>query len=103
MDKSKNKFTLKIVLSYLVLITLVVVVGFFIFSEIRVFLTTQSGNENESKFVRTGTLLTDLYQAESLSKLALQSNNTKAIDAYGVKIDSIYIQIDTIAEHTEST
>ncbi|MCG2460223.1 response regulator [Flavobacteriaceae bacterium F89] len=102
MNRSKNKFTFKIVLSYLVLITMVVVVGFFIFSEIRVFLTAETGNETESKFVRTGTLLTDLYQAESLSKLALQGNNTKAIDTYALKIDSIYVQIDTIRKHTES-
>ncbi len=102
MNKSNNKFTFKIVLSYLVLITLVVVVGFFIFSEIRVFLTAETGHETESKFVRTGTLLTDLYQAESLSKLALQGNNTNAIDTYTSKIDSIYVQIDTIRKHTES-
>ncbi len=102
MNKSKNKFTLKIVLSYLVLITLVVVAGFFIFSEIRVFITAETGHENESKFVRTGTLLTDLYQAESLSKLALQGNNTKALDTYTLKIDSIFVQIDTIRKLTES-
>lgn len=102
MNKSKNKFTLKIVVSYLVLICLALVAGYFIFSQIKVFVSTDNAVENDDKLLKTGVLLTNIYEAESLSKLAIQSRTKKSFDGYAQKIDSIIVEIDTLKGLTQN-
>ncbi|MEL6916466.1 MAG: ATP-binding protein [Bacteroidota bacterium] len=102
MNKSKNKITLKVMFSYLVLACLALVAGYFILSEVRVFLSTETSQENDAKLLKTGSLLTELYEAESLSKLALQTRTKKNFNAYAQKIDSVLIKIDTLKLLTES-
>ncbi|HLT50928.1 MAG TPA: hypothetical protein VKZ93_03160, partial [Arenibacter sp.] len=77
MNKSKNRFTLKIIFSYFILAILTLVVAYFMVSEIRVYVSTETNSENDTKLLKTGSLLTELYQAESLSKLALQKGTPK--------------------------
>jgi len=100
--KSKSKFTLKIVLSYLILAILVIVSGYVIFSEIRIYMSNETSAENDVKLLQTGALLTQLYEAESLSKLALHNKTRKNFNAYAQKIDSIYVKIDTLKQLTQS-
>ena len=90
-DKTKNRFTFKIVVSYLILAALACVFGFFIFSEIRDYVSSETALENDTKLLKTGSLLTQLYEAESLSKLALQTKTKKNFSAYALKIDSIAV------------
>lgn len=87
--------------SYLVLGCLALVVGYFILSEIRVFLSPETGEENDTKLLKTGSLLTELYEAESLSKLALQTRTKKNFNAYARKIDSVLVEIDMLKQLTE--
>ncbi|MGB5821758.1 MAG: ATP-binding protein [Saonia sp.] len=89
--------------SYLVLGCLALVAGYFILSEIRVFISTETAEENDIKLLKTGSLLTELYEAESLSKLALQTKTKKNFNAYAQKIDSVLIKIDTLKQLTESS
>ncbi|MCK0188782.1 ATP-binding protein [Arenibacter sp. F20364] len=96
MNKTKNKFTFKIMFSYLMLGVLTLVVAYFIFAEIKVFVSTDTATENDAKLLKTGSLLTELYEAESLSKLALQKKTPKSFTAYAQKIDSIFITIDSL-------
>tara|TARA_R110000868_G_scaffold185684_1_gene427689 strand:+ start:25122 stop:27593 length:2472 start_codon:yes stop_codon:yes gene_type:complete len=96
MNKSKNKFTFKIMFSYLMLGILTLVVAYFIFTEIKVLVSTDTASENDIKLLKTGSLLTDLYEAESLSKLALQKKTPKSFTAYAQKIDSIFVTIDSL-------
>ncbi len=65
-EESKGKFNLKIIFSYLVLAILAIVVGFFIYSEIKTYVSTETANENDAKLLKTNTLLTNLHEAESL-------------------------------------
>ncbi len=102
MNKTKNKFTFKIMFSYLMLGILTLVVAYFIFSEIKVFVSTDTATENDAKLLKTGSLLTDLYEAESLSKLALQKKTPKSFTAYAQKIDSIFVTIDSLKLLTDS-
>ncbi|MCM4166799.1 Sensor histidine kinase RcsC [Arenibacter antarcticus] len=102
MNKSKNKFTIKIMFSYFMLGILALVVGYFIVSEIKVYVSTEINAENDSKLLKTGSLLTELYQAESLSKLALQKKTSKSFTAYTQKIDSIFISIDSVKLLTDN-
>ncbi len=102
MNKSKNKFTLKIMFSYLFLGVLAVVSAYFIFSEVRTYVFYQTSNNNDNKLVKTGSLLTELYEAEGLSKIALQKKTQASFRAYTQKIDSIYTVIDSIKGLTSS-
>ncbi len=97
-DRSKNKFTLKILASYLVLAVLATAVGYFIYTEIKTYVSTETSDRNDVKLLRTSTLVTDLYEAESLSKLALQSESDTIFDAYAQRIDSIQMEIDTLKQ-----
>ncbi len=100
-EESKGKFNLKIIFSYLVLAILAIVVGFFIYSEIKTYVSTETANENDAKLLKTNTLLTNLHEAESLSKLSLQSNTQIHYDAYVQKIDSVQLEIDSIKQLTK--
>ncbi|WP_194532800.1 hybrid sensor histidine kinase/response regulator [Zobellia nedashkovskayae] len=97
-NKSKNKFTLKIVTSYLILALLATSVGYFVYTEIQTYISTEASDVNDEKLLRTSSLMTNLYEAESLSKLALQSNEKVNFDGYALKIDSIQVEIDTLKQ-----
>lgn len=101
--KSNNKFTLKIVLSYLVLALLAIGAGYFIFSEIGGYLTSEREDRNDTKLLKTSSLLTQIYEAESLSELAFQLPTKENLTSYSNKIDSIFIKIDTLKQLTENT
>jgi len=96
----KNRFTLKIIASYLVLVFLTAVVGFFIYSEINHYLSEQSTTDNDEKLLRTGSLLIGLYKAETLSRLALQTKTRDNFSRYEKKIDSLLRDIDTLKANT---
>lgn len=101
-EKINQKVNPKIVFSYLVLGILAVVAGYFIYSEVQVYLAEDTVSQNDRKLLRTGSLVTKLYEAESLSKLALQTKTEGNFDAYSQKIDSIFSEIDTLKSLTES-
>ena len=100
--KSKNRFTFKIIFSYLVLAVLALASGYFIYSEIDTYLSTETAKDNDEKLLKTGSFLTELYEAESLSKLALQNKTKEDFNAYSLKIDSIFVEIDTLKQLTNN-
>ncbi|ASV30485.1 hybrid sensor histidine kinase/response regulator [Maribacter cobaltidurans] len=102
METSKNKFTFKIVVSYLLLLVLAGIVTYFVYSEVGSYLKKEVGENGDSKLLRTGSLITQLYEAEGLSKLALQSKEKKDFDNYILKTDSITKDIDQLKISTTS-
>lgn len=96
--QSKNNFTLKIVTSYLILALLTAGVGYFIYTEVKTYVSTETTDGNDEKLLRTSSLVTNLYEAESLSELALQNNTKISFDAYALKIDSVKLEIDTLKQ-----
>lgn len=101
-NKSKNKFTLKIVVSYAVLVILALVAGYFIMSEIRVYLSQDIVDKNDAKLLKTNSLLTQLYEAESLSKRAVQTKTEDNFNSYASKIDTIFVEIDSLQKLTDN-
>lgn len=95
-SKSKNRFTLKIVLSYLILAALGILATFFIYGEFKDYTLSQEDNNGNIKLLKTNQLLANLYEAENLSKLALQTKSPKNLKAYAHKVDSIIILIDSL-------
>ncbi len=102
-QNKKDRFTIKIVGSYMVLAMLTAIVSFFIYTEIKQYLSTQTGSENDTKLIRTGSLLTGLYEAENLSKLALQTKTRASFTEYEKKIDSILLDIEVLKQDTEQS
>ena len=70
--------------------------GYFIYSEINTYLSQETGKDNDAKLLKTGSFITQLYEAESLSKLALQHKTEDNFTAYSQKIDSIFIEIESL-------
>ncbi|MBS9462434.1 response regulator [Flagellimonas sp. 389] len=94
--KSKRRFTFKIITSYLVLGVLAFLAAFFVYSEFQDYNASQSKEEDNIKLLKTNSLLTELYEAENLSKLALQTKERGNLTAYARKVDSIFISIDSL-------
>jgi signal transduction histidine kinase/FixJ family two-component response regulator len=95
-NKSKNKFTFRIILSYMILGGLALASGIFILSEAKDYLATNKTEKSDTKLIKTSSLLTQLYEAESLSKLALQNKTKESFNIYAKKIDSVSSEIDSL-------
>jgi len=88
--------------SYLVLGVLALASGYFIYTEINTYLSTETSDDNDAKLLKTGSFLTQLYEAEGLSKLALQNKTRKNFTAYSQKIDSISMEINALKQLTNN-
>ncbi|MCJ7467435.1 MAG: ATP-binding protein [Maribacter sp.] len=97
-EGTKNRFPLKIMMSYLLLFTLALVAGYFIYSEIEVFMSNDTAEETDVKLLKTSALATRLYEAESLSKLALQNKTQASFQNYADKVDAIFKDIDSLKQ-----
>ena len=96
MNSKKNKFTLKITISYLLLVILGVIASYYVYMEVKEYIITEQSAEKENKLLKINSFLAQLYEAESLSKLALQTRNTLNFEAYENKIDSVYTDIEEL-------
>ncbi len=96
----KNKFTLKIILSYLVLGALSVLVGLFLYSEFKNFTAESDEITGEKKFIETGTLINLVYETDGFSRLALLTESDGDFENYMAKTDSLFIKIEEIKSLT---
>ena len=96
MATSKNKFTFKIILSYLVLGALSLLVGFFLFSEFEKLTSESAKSLGEKKFIETGTLINLVYEADGFSRLALLTESDRDFEKYMLKTDSLFLKIKEI-------
>ena len=100
MATSKNKFTFKIILSYLVLGTLAVLVGVFLYSEFKNYTAETTENTGEKKFIETGTLINLVYETDGFSRLALLTESDDDFEKYISKTDSLFKKIEEIKSLT---
>ncbi|MCK0161465.1 ATP-binding protein [Allomuricauda sp. F6463D] len=94
--KSKKRFTLKIVLSYAVLGVLAILAAFLIYNEFKSYASTKNQGESNKKLLKVNMLLTQLYDAENLSKLVLQTKKPEDLQSYAQKVDSITQFIESL-------
>lgn len=102
MNSKKNKFTFKIIFSYLLLVILGGIASYYIYNEVQDYITNDSATVNDDKLLKTHSFFAQLYEAESLSKLALQTKNKLNFVAYENKIDSINDNIEDLKKLTDS-
>ncbi len=96
MATSRNKFTFKIILSYLVLGALSVLVGFFLYSEFEKLTSENVKTIGEKKFIETGTLINLVYEADGFARLALLTEDDSDFEKYMVTTDSLFLKIKEI-------
>lgn len=99
MRLSKKKFTLKIILSYLVLGGLAFVASVFLYSEFENFMNGEEAQRGE-RFLETGTLVNLVYETDGYSRLALLSENEEDFEVYREKSDSLFVKIEDIKKLT---
>lgn len=96
MSGLQNKFTLKIILSYLTLGMLTFVVGWFLFAEVKRYSEEDKILTENRKIIETGTLINLLYKTERFSRLALLTENDTDFEDYMARNDSLFFKIDEI-------
>ncbi|SNY94653.1 hybrid sensor histidine kinase/response regulator [Flagellimonas pacifica] len=96
LTKSRKRFTIKIIAGYLILGMITLLAGFFIYAEFNNYSAGQNKENESTKLLKTNSLLTELYEAENLSKLALQNKKRKSLNTYAKKVDSIFHTIEAL-------
>ncbi|OQD44480.1 hypothetical protein BUL40_02715 [Croceivirga radicis] len=101
--KKKKNFIFKIVFSYLLLAALTLWAGWFFYLELDNILPKKEElSPKESQLLLINKLTNSIYEAESLSKLALQNNNSSQFVKYAVKVDSILLEIGELKNQMEN-
>ncbi|WP_010136238.1 hybrid sensor histidine kinase/response regulator [Ochrovirga pacifica] len=97
MQRRKHSITIKVVLGYLTLGLLASVAGIAIFSEIKTFTSLQKQDLGEqSKVVEIGSLIADIYENESFSRVAIQSKLWDDFKTYEEENQQLLLKIDSI-------
>lgn len=96
MATSKDKFTFKIILSYLVLGALFFLVGIFLYSEFERLTSESDKSIGDKKYIETGTLINLVYEADGFSRLALLTENDSDYEKYTSKTDSLFLKLKEI-------
>lgn len=91
-----NKFTFKIIISYLVLGTLAVFVSVFLYNELKEEFKPTTENPGATRIVETGTLINSLYETDSYANLALLTLAEADFETYVLKNDSLFSAINTL-------
>lgn len=96
MSASRNKFTFKIILSYLVLGVLSVLVALFLYSEFEKLTSQHIDSFGEKKFIETGSLINLVYEADGFARIALLTEEDSDFEKYMLKTDSLFLKIKEI-------
>ncbi len=94
MNQAKNEFTLKIILSYLVIGSIAVVVSTFLYSEYKAYVNRSTEDTLDQNFIETGTLINSIYETDGFSRIALLTNKKEDFEVYKAKTDSLFHQIE---------
>ncbi|MDR6968664.1 signal transduction histidine kinase/CheY-like chemotaxis protein [Flavobacterium arsenatis] len=97
MDNKKSYIPIKVFVSYLALATLVVVAGWILYTENRVFSSTENKLASENnKILKVSNLLSNMYKTESFSRITIQSNSDVDFRNYLMQTDSLKAEIDSL-------
>ncbi|MBW8201575.1 hybrid sensor histidine kinase/response regulator [Flagellimonas abyssi] len=83
-------------MSYVTLGILASLAAFFIYNEFKSYASSKNQDVSNEKLLKINRLLTQLYDAENLSKLALQTKKPEDLKSYAQKVDSITAFIDSL-------
>lgn len=87
----------------MVLGTLSVLVGMFLFSEFKTYTAQINESKSEKKFIETGTLINLVYETDGFSRLALLTESDSDFEKYMSKNDSLFKKIEEIKTLTSNS
>ncbi len=97
MTTKKTNIPLKVLLSYIALALLVVVVGFLLYNQNKVFTKTESKISIEkSKILKVSNLFSNIYKTESLARKTIQSIDTTDFRNYNNQKEDLKLEIDSL-------
>ncbi len=97
MNTKKSYIPFKVLISYLLLATLIGSVGWFLYSENKVFSATEIKIASENnKVLKVSNLLSNMYKAESLARITIQSDSEQDFENYTQKTNAVRLEIDSL-------
>ena len=98
--ESKRSYTaIKVLFSYIALLSLVVTVGWFLYSENVVYNKLENKIAFEkTKILRVSKLFSNVYKTESLARKTIQTNSESDFKSYLIETDSLKSRIDTLKQ-----
>ncbi len=97
MEQKKSYIPIKVFISYLVLAALVVGVSVLLYSENIFFSETENKIASENnKVLKVSTLLSSVYETESLARATIQSNNPVDFEKYVSQTNALNVKIDSL-------
>ena len=86
MNSPKRNITIKVVVSYMILLLLVILVGSYLYKQIDAFTSLQQHETNDnSKVVRIGRILAIMYEKESCCRAAIKSEEAEILTKYMIE------------------
>ncbi|MFB9107144.1 ATP-binding protein [Flavobacterium gyeonganense] len=99
MESKRSYMPIKVLFGYLALIGLVVVVGWFLYSENVVYNKLEDKIAFEkTKILRVSKLFSNVYKTESLARKTIQTNSEKDFKSYLIETDSLKSRLDTLKQ-----
>jgi signal transduction histidine kinase/CheY-like chemotaxis protein len=99
MESKRSYMPIKVLFGYLALVGLVVVVGWFLYSENVVYNKLEDKIAFEkTKILRVSKLFSNVYKTESLARKTIQTNSEKDFKSYLIETDSLKSRLDTLKQ-----
>jgi len=97
MDSKKSYIPLKVFVSYLALAALVAIAGWILYSQNNVFSATENKIAVENnRVLKVSNLLSNMYKAESLARVTIQSDSGQDFKDYLIQAHSLQSEIDSL-------
>ncbi|MCH9660769.1 MAG: response regulator [Bacteroidetes bacterium] len=103
MSSPKNQFPFKIIISYLILGALAVVVSYFLYTEYQNYIAEAAKDPETEKIIETGSVINEVYETDSFSRIALLTQKQSDFDTYLQKSDSLYNNIEELKKRIEDS
>jgi signal transduction histidine kinase/DNA-binding response OmpR family regulator len=99
MESKKSYTPIKVLIGYLALLTLVVTVGWVLYSENVLYSKLEDKIAFEkTKILKVSKLFSNIYKTESLARKTIQTNSEKDFKSYLIETDSLKSRIDTLKQ-----
>lgn len=98
MKSAKHNITFKVIIGYIILAILASTSGVLILYEIKTFTNLQKQDiSDRSKIIKTGSLIADIYENESLARAAIQLNSSEKYNEYVLENEQLLLKIDSLS------
>ncbi|MCI9844241.1 hybrid sensor histidine kinase/response regulator [Flavobacterium pectinovorum] len=99
MESKRSYMPIKVLFGYLALVALVVIVGWFLYSENAIYNKLEDKIAFEkTKILKVSKLFSNVYKTESLARKTIQNNSEKDFKSYLTETDSLRSRIDTLKQ-----